>query len=697
MNLAALFYPKSIAVIGASSEEKAVGNDIAENLVKQGFEGQVYLINPKIQELHGVRTYPSIEVVPGDVDLVVLVIPAAAISTELKKAARKKVKAAIVISAGFKESGNQALEDELIATCRSLDITLVGPNCLGIINPEIKMNASFAKLMPPAGSVAFISQSGALCTAILDYAIDLGIGFSKFLSIGNKALLKELELIEYLYHDPKTQVICVYAESLADAPAYIAKLRELRSTGVQKPILILKSGKTQAGMRAVASHTGSLSTTDSSYEALFAQSGMIRVATIAELFDLIQVFTTTNIQVVTRVAIVTNAGGPGVLATDVLVESGLQLAEISENTKQALQSVLSKSASIKNPIDILGDASGERYAKALALVVADEGVDALVVLLTPQSMTEPEKTAQSIVALREKTNKPIVVSFMGQELVALGKKILREGDIPTLQFPESAAHALGQFAAFNRFLDQSSHTPFKFTGLDPERVRVLFEQAREAGNYKFPEAYALEIMRAYGLPVVRTAIVKTSDELVQASETFTENVALKIISSDILHKSDVGGVRLHVTAKDILTESKALLDHIKQMQPEARIEGLLLMEMVELGRELIVGIVKNSLGTLIMCGLGGIYVEVFKDVSFAFAPVNQEDAWRMVRSLRSHPLLAGTRGQKGVDEAAIVDVIGRLSQLAVDFPEIVELDINPLSVTPAGAKVLDARLVIAKD
>lgn len=448
MNLDALFYPKSVAIIGASSREKTVGNDVVKNLVTQGFAGAIYPVNPKIDELYGRKVYHSVAEIDGEVDLVVLAIPAKFVAQEIKNIANKGAKAAIVISAGFKEMGNLELEEQLAGTCNDLGITLVGPNCLGAINAEHSMNASFAAVMPPVGDVAFFSQSGALCTAVLDYAKDLGIGFSKFLSIGNKAALSELDLIKYLHADPKTKVIAMYAESLENAPELIKTLRELNRGNNPKPVIVLKSGKTAAGAGAIASHTGSLSSGDSAYQALFAQAGIIRANTISELFDLAQVFSMNQLQTVKKVTIVTNAGGPGVLTTDAVIESGLELADLAPETVTKLRSFLPAAASTHNPVDVLGDAVGEVYEKTIDVLAEDQNTDAIILLLTPQSMTEPAKTAQAVVEMRKISQKPIVVSLMGRALVADGVKILQENKIATTAFPEPAALALAKFARF---------------------------------------------------------------------------------------------------------------------------------------------------------------------------------------------------------------------------------------------------------
>ena len=694
MNFQALFQPQAIAVIGASSHEKTVGNDVVKNLVTQGFAGKIYPVNPKIDELYGLPVYHQTSDIDGVIDLVVLAIPARLVADEIRIAATKGAKAAIVISAGFKETGNGALEKELAATCAANGVTLVGPNCLGVINPSYRMNASFAAVMPPAGEIAFISQSGALCTAVLDYAKYLGIGFSKFMSIGNKAAINELELIKFLHNDLATKVICIYAESLENAPDFIATLRELNRGSNPKPVIVLKSGKTEAGAGAVASHTGSLSSGDVAYQALFRQAGIIRAESISELFDLAQLFAMNQVQKIEQVAILTNAGGPGVLVTDSVIEHGLQLAQLEEKTVTALKTVLPACANFHNPIDILGDAVGETYEQALEILSQDAQIDALIVLLTPQSMTEPAKTAESIVRLRQHTQKPIVVSLMGKELVAEGVEILRANDVAQSAFPEAAAIALAKFADFCRFALQKNEAFLQFTDVDRARVSEIFAGARERKQTSFPEAEAMAIMQAYRFPLLKSAVAKNASQALELAKEFDCELAMKIVSPDILHKSDVGGVALKVTKETVIQEYETMLQRVHERKPEARLEGVLLMEMAKPGAELIVGVNKNSLGTMLMIGLGGIYVEVLKDVSFAFAPLTRSDIMDLLDGLRSKKILEGVRGMAAADKEAIIEVVGRLAQLITDFPEIVELDINPLLVNQAGAKVLDARIVI---
>jgi len=694
MNFDAIFYPKSIAVIGASSREKTVGNDVVKNLVRQGYTGKIYPINPKIEELYGLKVFETVEQIEDTVELLVLAIPAKFVAEEIKKASKKGAKAAIVISAGFKEAGNLDLEKELAHVCNDLNITLVGPNCLGAINAEIQMNASFASVMPPIGDVAFMSQSGALCTAVLDYAKDLGIGFSKFISIGNKAALNELDLIKYLHADKKTKVICMYAESLDNAPEFIKVLRRLNRGKNPKPIIVLKSGKTEAGAGAIASHTGSLSSGDSAYRALFAQAGIIRANSISELFDLAQIFSMNEIQKVHKVTLITNAGGPGVLTTDAVIENDLKMAELTPETVVQLRTFLPASASTHNPVDVLGDAVGSIYKQTIDVLVNDKNTDAIIVLLTPQSMTEPIETAQAIVEMRRHSKKPIVVSLMGKKLVADGVEILRKNKIATTAFPEPAAMSLAKFAKFSNWSKQKNETFLSFDDVDKVSVAKIFAKAKAKGQTSFPEAEAIEIMKAYKFPLLKSAVAKTASEALKIMQEFKCEVAMKIVSPDILHKSDVGGVSLGVTAKTVVSEYESMMIRVKKNKPNAKIEGVLLMEMAQKGTELILGINKNSLGTMLMFGLGGIYVEVFKDVNFAFAPLTREDALNMINGLHSSKLLEGVRGEMAVNKESIIEAIGRLSQLVNDFPEIMELDINPLLANQDGVKALDARIVI---
>lgn len=698
MNFQSLFYPKSIAVVGASRTPKTVGNDIVKNLLTQGYTGNVYPINPKADELFGKKVYPSLSEVPEDIDLVVIAIPARFVTSIIEEAATKGAKSAIVISAGFKEMGNHDLEKQLAQVCKEHDITLIGPNCLGVINSEILMNASFAGLMPKHGNVAFISQSGALCTAVLDYALDLGLGFSKFMSIGNKACVDELSLIRYFAQDPQTDVIAMYAEQLANAPEIIQLVSEINHSDHPKPIIVLKSGRTEAGAGAIASHTGSLSGGDNAYNALFAQAGIIRANCIRELFDYAQILSRNPLRRAKNVTVITNAGGPGVLATDEIISHGLQMAKLSEKTKIKLREFLPEAASVSNPVDVLGDAPADRYQQTLKVVLEDENTDSVLILLTPQSMTEIEATAQAIVELKSQYNKPIVVSFMGKDTVWPGVELLRSQEVTNTEFPEPAVCALAAYSHYVDWTKSPIEPPLHYDDVDQEAVASIFAQAKKQGRTAFPEAQAIEILKAYRFPVLESAIVRSPEEATTAAIKFGGKLAMKIVSPDILHKSDVGGVVLNFSADDAAKKYSQMLTTVAKHKPDARLEGALMMQMApEDGVEVILGVNKNpGLGTMIMFGLGGIYVEVLKDVNFAFAPLTRSDALRMITTLRSSALFDGVRGQAPRDIEALVECIGRLSQLVTDFPEIVELDINPLLTLKKGegSVALDARVVI---
>lgn len=701
MSFQALFYPKSIAVIGASRKLKTVGNDIVKNLVTQGYKGDIFPVNPKADELYGKKVYANVGEVPGEIDLAIIAVPALFVVDVVKEAHEKGAQAVIVISAGCKEIGNIELEKQLTAVCQERGMSLVGPNCLGIINPEIKMNASFAAFMPEQGNVAFVSQSGALCTAVLDYAKDLGIGFSKFMSIGNKADINELKLIKYFAQDQQTKVIAMYVEQLENAPAIIDAVRKITTGDNPKPVIMLKSGKTEAGAGAIASHTGSLSGGDAAYDALFEQAGIIRAESVSQLFDYAQIFSKNDLSDVKNVTIVTNAVGPGVLTTDEVVESGLKMAELTPETIKSLEEILPAVANTSNPVDILGDAVGDRYQQVLDIVAKDKNTDSILLLLTPQSMTEVTKTAKAAVSVKTSFKKPVVACFMGQETVAPGVKIMKEAGVVTTTFPEPAVKSLSVFGKFVERSKQKESQVLHYDDVDTEVVRKIFDDAAAQDKRSFPEAEAIGILSAYNFPLLKTAQASTATEALKEIKKIggeKGKFAMKIVSQDILHKSDVGGVMLNVTAADVEDRFSEMMKTVGKNKPGAKLDGVLLMEMApDYGTEVILGVNKApGLGTMIMVGLGGIYVEVLKDVSFGFTPLTHRDAERMIDSLRSAKIFDGVRGQKPADREKLIESIGRLAQLVTDFPEIIELDINPLLVLPEGEGVrsLDARIVV---
>ncbi|MBP7768824.1 acetate--CoA ligase family protein [Candidatus Woesebacteria bacterium] len=698
MSLHAVFSPRSVAIIGASSQKGSVGNDIVKNL-QTDFAGKIYPVNLKGGELYGLPVYTQISEIKGSVDLAIICVPAVIVADVLRDACKtKKIKAAIVISAGFKEIGNTLQEQNLKQIADKYHCTLVGPNCLGVMNPHLRLNASFAPTMPKAGSIAFLSQSGALGVAVLDYAKAHDLGFSKFMSMGNKAALDEAELLEFLNNDPLTEVILLYVENLSDFKKILKVAHKMRSFHHPKPIIVLKSGSTAQGAHAAQSHTGALAGSDALYDALFHQAGMLRVSSVEELFMYAECFLYNPLLKKDRVAVVTNAGGIGVLVTDALVKEKLTLSPISTETQEKLRGFLPAAASVHNPIDILGDADSQRYRKTLEIVSEEPAVDAIVVLLTPQSMTDVENIARAVLDTKKNIKKPIIVSFLGGDRVQQGLGILHRGEVATAAFPESTAQALSilhRFALWKNALD----TPRRFRDVDSKTVHHLMAQQKQSGW--LDEATVLTLLTAYKLPVVRWQVVRHERELASAVAYCggkTGTVVLKILSPDIIHKSDVGGVVLGVTQQDSKNAYTKLLTTIKEKMPQAHIDGVLVMEQLTLhGTELIIGGVRDgALGAIIGCGMGGIFTESFNDAAFSLAPVDADDIADIFNRLKITPILRGARGQKPSDMKALEECIARLSQLLTDLPQIAEIDINPVVLLQrgSGAQILDARIKV---
>lgn len=702
MSLHSLFVPRSIAVIGASTTPGSVGNDVARNLIESDFAGDVYLVNPKTDALFSRPCYPSIDAIPGSIDLVIIIVPAKIVPAVLREAGERMVRAAVIISAGFKESGPDGvvLESEVVAIAREFHISILGPNCLGFINPSAYLNASFASTIPTGGSIAFFSQSGALTSAFLDLTKG-SLGFSLFASIGNKAVTDEKALLEYLFKDEGTKTIGLYTENLTDAARLIALGRENLAAKRAKPIVALKSGTTAAGTSASSSHTGAVAGSDAAYDALFRQAKMFRAESFEELMDFLLVLDQNPVPRGKRIAIVTNAGGFGVLATDSAIKNGLELATLGDETVKALQAVLPTAANVHNPVDVLGDALADRYAKALRIVADDEGVDLLLVILTPQTMTEAEKTAGEIAKLRKAFPKlPIVTVFSGAALVSAGQLALRKAGIPNLLYPESGAKALGLLARFGewqRSLRDEQPTEHE---RDIDHARQILADAKARGEYQLGERSAMEFLSAYRFPYLKSRLVTSREETAQFAAELDAPLALKIASPDIIHKSDVGGVLLNVRPEEADVAYEHLIATVKVHVPDARIDGALAAEMAVVGgREILLGLKQEpGLGTLVVVGLGGIHVETFKDIAMRFAPLLPSDIDAMLDELKSLPLLLGSRGEAGIDLGQLKEYIARLSQVAVDFPEIAELDINPILAFPDGNafRILDSRLRITK-
>lgn len=698
----ALFNPKSIALVGASTKPLTVGNDLLRNLIFTEFNGPVYPINPKADAILGVHCYPSLRTTPKPADLAIVVVPAGAVLDVVADAAATGVKAMVLLSAGFKETGHEgaALELELRDAVRAAGIPLIGPNCLGIINtdPTVRLNATFARKMPAAGNLAFISQSGALCTSVLDYAEERSMGFSKFVSFGNKADVNEIDLLAYLAQDAKTRVIAMYLEDVTNGRAFIETARDIFwKTG--KPMLCLKSGRSPEGAKAVSSHTGSLAGSDSIYDALLIQSGVQRVDTIAELFDYAALYTTQPLPRGNRLAIVTNAGGPGIMATDAAVRRGIKIAELADSTRDAMRDALPASASLRNPVDVIGDARADRYRAATRTVLSDPSVDMGIVILTPQSMTEIEETARIIPEAIAGLDKPVVCSFMGAKDVAEGVEILRQAGIPNYAFPEDAVRAFAAAHALVTLSEVPNREFPEFPDVDEAKASALVADYLGGAEERYlTQAECRPIFECYRLPLLKSGVAHSESEAAGIARAFERAVAMKVMSRDVVHKYDAGGVILNVRGEEEAAAAwRKIHENIARAVPNARIEGILIEEMAPKGVEVILGATRDArFGPLMMFGLGGTFVEVLKDVSFRLAPMWRISAEKMVREIRAFKILTGVRGNPPSDIAAIEDTLLRLSTMVCNHPEISEMDINPLIVHPEGkgCSVADSRIML---
>jgi acetyltransferase len=710
-NLDTIFSPQSVAVVGASTTPGKVGHDIFANILKGGYKGILYPVNPNAKSVLSVRAYPNILDIPDDVDLAIIILPPRVALKAIKEAIKKGVKGIVIVSAGFREVGGEGLEieNQIVAICKKAGVRVVGPNCLGVINPlsSVSLNASFSRRMPKSGNISFISQSGALCTAVLDFAADRDFGFSKFISIGNKADVDELDLMRYMHDDKDTEVIMIYLEELKKGLEFVESVKEITSGDRPTPILVIKSGRTTAGARAAASHTGALAGSEAVYDAIFKQAGIIRVDSIDELFDYAIAFAyknksetgkfTRKVPGGNRVAIVTNAGGPGIVATDMTVSSGLKLAKFHEETIEALESHLPLTANLYNPVDIIGDAAQDRYENALSSVIKDENVDGALVILTPQSMTNALGTAEAIVRIDRRTHKPILCCFMGIFDVSSGVKYLQEHGIPVFKFPENTAKAFGALYRYSNWLNRQHLAQFTLKH-NKERAAEIIENSLAAGKTYLSELDGLELLKCYGFNVLPAQIAKNENEAAQLAENMTFPVAMKIISPQIQHKSDASGVILQLDSKEKVKQAfQKLIERAKQFNPNVVIEGVLVQKMSQPGDEVILGVNRYpAFGPLLMAGLGGIYVELFKDVVFRLAPIGRNETRRMIKSIKGYNIFKGFRGRPESDIKALEKSVVSLSDMVMNHPEIAEMDINPLMVHEEGkgATVADYRIIL---
>ncbi len=693
-----IFNPGAVAVIGASDRQGGVGNALMKNLIGNGFQGIIYPVNPVRESVQGIKAYPRIGDIPDKIDLALIATPASTVPAIVEECGQAGVSGIIIISSGFDEIGEKGHEmtEQIMETAKNYGMRIIGPNCLGFIRPSINLNASFANKMALPGHIAFISQSGALCTSILDWSVKNNVGFSHFVSIGSACDITYHDLIDYFGEDPNTESILVYMESLKEARKFMSAARAFSR---HKPIVILKVGRTAEGSRAAKSHTGALTGNDAVYDAAFERAGIIRVDGALELFHVAKALAMQKRPADNRVAVITNAGGPGVIATDFLSIRGGRLAELSKTTISKLKKILPASASTNNPVDILGDADPQRYRQAVELCLNDDGVDAALVILTPQEMTDPTDVAREIVAIKNKKGKTMFASWMGGDDVAEGRAILEKGNIPIYRTPEEAINIFMYVDSYAKRLEFLKETPASIPhAFKPktEKNRQIIESIAETGRSVLTEDESKELLSNYGIPVAKNGRATSAEESGRISELIGFPVVMKILSPDILHKTDVGGVKLNINSKSEAEKAyKDITAGAKKHAPKAKIDGVFIEAMTRKRYELLIGCKKDEVfGPAIVFGMGGVAVEVFKDTKVGLPPLNMSLALKMLKSTKVYRLLEGYRGMPGVDIEAIQFLLYKFAYLVTDFPEIKELDINPFSVDEKGGVVLDAKVIL---
>ncbi len=699
MSLESFFTPRSVAVIGASRQEGKVGYEILNNLIRDGFEGDIFPINPKVDEVQGLKCYPDIASIGSSVDLAIIILPAKIVPAIMKQCSAAGVKAVIIITAGFKEVGEEglALENEVLNIARQGGMRIIGPNCLGLINTTHKLNASFGGNIPDVGVTGYLSQSGALLTAILDLAKSTGLGFSKLVSIGNKSDMDELDIVRALGNDPETKVIAGYLESIADGNDFV---REAEIISQEKPILLVKSGGTGAGAAAASSHTGSLAGSEKAYECMFERAGIIRCDSIETQFDYAQAFASQPLPKGTRVAVITNAGGPGIMAADAIERQGLTFATLTDETVEKLAGFLPAAANVHNPIDVLGDALAEPYDFAIEAALADDNVDAIIVLLTPQAMTQSGATAQAMVDnARKHPEKPVFACFMGAEKVQEGIDVLRKGKIPQFGSPEAATKTLKAMCDYVRWKQRPKRV-VKLYRVNRHKVENIIERHLRQGIREVGESESKEILEAYGFKTPKGSVATTPEQAVRIAQQIGFPVVMKIWSPDIIHKSDCGGVKLGINSpREVEDAFDLMMYRIPKKEPDADILGVLVQQMCSKGKEVILGMHRDpDFGPLMMFGMGGTMVEVLQDVAFYLAPLTHDEAKQMLKATRTFKMLQGVRGEAGVDIDSVAEGLQRLSQLVTEFPSIQEMDINPFVIGRPGSTpiAVDARISVEK-
>ncbi len=690
------FTPRGVALIGASSSPDKLSYGVMENMTKYGFQGAVYPVNPKGGEILGHTCYTDISNVPDPVDLAVVMIPAPYVPATLEACGKRGVKAVIIISGGFKEVGKDgaALEAKCLDIAHHYGMRIIGPNCVGAMDLYSGLNTTFIRGVPETGHIGFISQSGAVCGAVIDLVKDKGVGFSHFVSMGNEMDVDETDLIDFLKDDPNVRVIAAYVEAIRNGPRFIETAKRVSR---EKPIVLLKAGRSEAGEKAVSSHTGSLAGTYTAYQSAFKQAGVIEANSAQELFDIAAAFASQPLPKGKHAVIVTNAGGPAALVSDSISKYGFKLVDLQEQTKNFLRERLNPSAQVENPVDMLGGATPQEYGMALEKVMEDEFVDVVLPVNVPTSLVDPVQIAEAFADAAAKTNKTVISCVMGEASIHEARRILQKKGVPIYTFPEQVGVVLNSMENYSNWLTVSSAEEEETKiQVDAELAQKTVESNKAEKHWG--EAVVRPLLEAYQIPVVQGKSASNSEEAVSAAETLGFPVAMKVISPDILHKSDAGALRLNLkSSEEVQKAYETVLENSLKYKPDAKIEGVLIEMMAPKGIEIIVGMRRDAqFGPLMMFGLGGIYVELFTDIAFRIAPFSRRTAREMIRETKAGTLLAGLRGQKPTDEDAVVDVILRLAQLSMDYPQIEEIEINPLMVLEKGkgAVALDARAIL---
>lgn len=699
--LSPLFSPKSITIIGASDNPAKIGHVVLSNIIKGGYKGNIFPVNPSGKNILGFASLHKVQDLPESerpLDLAVITVPAASVPDALKDLAEVACRTAIVISAGFKEVGGSgnALEDEIKDTAASRGIKVLGPNCLGLINTRAALNATFAHEFPKPGNIGFFSQSGSLCISLLDWASSQNIGFSSFASLGNKATLDETDILSYMANDPDTKVIVGYLESIERGRAFV---QEAQMITRQKPVILLRAGNTAAGARAASSHTGAMAGPDMFYEAAFKQTGIFRVRKVAQLLNLAQAFASQPLPAGPGVGVVTNSGGPGIIAADACEKAGLNMARLSSESTNKLKELLPSFATFFNPVDIIGDTGAEKLARSVEIVLNDPRAQSLLIILAPTGMNRVEDmTAAILPVLRKNREKPVFCCLMGGKSADAAHAMMGAAGYPCYRFPESAVGAVKAMYKYSQWKLMPLPVEVGYRR-DLNKAGKVIREAKASNIIELVEFQAQELLKAYEMPMLKSKLARTSEEAVQIARQFGQPVALKIASPQISHKTDVNGVVLNLSEPAAIRNAFIeITSRARRMRREAYIAGCTVQAMAPRGsREVIVGFKRaERFGPMVVFGLGGIHVEVFKDISCRLAPLSLEDVNSMIREIRAFPILAGNRGEKSINFNALEDVLLIMSQLAQDFPEIQEAECNPVLVSEQGAVVADMRVILSK-